>query len=179
MMEKKGAKLMEKILIRALRADDVPIFTAAERAQGWSSTPEKLNVHLRDHDAGRCVALMAEYEGEPAGYVSVYWNPQTGALAGQNVPEIVDFAVLERFRRLGVGSALMDAAEGIARTRSDRVWLGVGLHAGYGAAQRLYVRRGYVPDGSGVWFRDQICPEYAPCVNDDDLVLYMIKEFSR
>lgn len=31
------------------------------------------------------------------------------------------------------------------------VCIGVGLHAGYGSAQRMYVKRGYIPDGTGVW----------------------------
>lgn len=35
---------------------------------------------------------------------------------------------------------------------SSTICLGVGLHYGYGAAQRMYVKRGYIPDGSGVWF---------------------------
>lgn len=50
----------------------------------------------------------------------------------------------------------MDTAEKIVLTRSKIVCIGVGLHAGYGSAQRMYVKRGYIPDGSGVWYRDQI-----------------------
>lgn len=44
----------------------------------------------------------------------------------------------------------MDIAEKIAFERSDEVCIGVGLHGGYGSAQRMYVKRGYIPDGSGV-----------------------------
>lgn len=44
----------------------------------------------------------------------------------------------------------MDAVEALAAVTSDTVCLGVGLHSGYGAAQRMYVLRGYVPDGSVV-----------------------------
>lgn len=43
-----------------------------------------------------------------------------------------------------------DIAEQIAATYADIVYLGVGLHSGYGNAQRMYGKRGYVPDGSGV-----------------------------
>ena len=73
-----------------------------------------------------------------------------GPFAGTGWPYIVDFAVLERVRGRGVGSALMDAVEALAAVTSDTVCLGVGLHSGYGAAQRMYVLRGYVPDGSVV-----------------------------
>lgn len=70
----------------------------------------------------------------------------------------------------------MDVAESISATYADTVYLGVGLHSGYGSAQRMYVKRGYIPDGSGVWYQDKICGPYVKCVNDDDLVLYLSKK---
>lgn len=71
---------------------------------------------------------------------------------------------------------MMDVAEQAAGEYSDKVCLGVGLHSGYGSAQRMYVKRGYIPDGSGVWYNDKVCEPYAACCNDDDLVLYFMKE---
>ena len=53
----------------------------------------------------------------------------------------------------------------------------VGLHSGYGAAQRLYIKRGYIPDGSGVWYRNQPLEMNATIQNNDDLVLYLSKKF--
>ena len=84
--------------------------------------------------------------------------------------------MLEKFRGRGIGSALMDTAEEIAAKFSDTVYLGVGLHAGYGSAQRMYAKRGYIPDGTGVWYGGKVCPPYSPCENDDDLVLYLSKK---
>ena len=84
--------------------------------------------------------------------------------------------MLECVRGRGVGSALMDAVEALAAEASDTVCLGVGLHSGYGAAQRMYVLRGYVPDGSGVWYEGHVLEQYVPCVNDDELVLYLSKK---
>lgn len=133
-------------------------------------------MRLRDQAAGKCVPLVAELDGEPAGYLSVYFSAEHGPFRNQGIPELVDFAVLEKFRRRGVGSALMDAAEELAFARSRVISIGVGLHAGYGSAQRMYVRRGYIPDGSGVWFEDAPAKPYAPCVNGDDLVLYFSRE---
>lgn len=70
----------------------------------------------------------------------------------------------------------MDMAEQIAAIYANTVYLGVGLHSGYGSAQRMYVKRGYIPNGSGVWYQDKICTPYEVCINDDDLVLYLSKK---
>ncbi|MCM1329016.1 MAG: bifunctional histidine phosphatase family protein/GNAT family N-acetyltransferase [Ruminococcus sp.] len=166
-----------KISLRNLRKTDPEIFAREEVKQGWKdASPEKLEMRLRDNVAGKAVSIAADYEGEPAGYVSVYPYCMWGALGGRGYSEIVDIAVLEKFRRKGVGTALMDIAEKIAGEYSDTVYLGVGLHSGYGAAQRLYIKRGYVPDGSGVWCGDKVCPPHAECVNDDELNLYFYKK---
>lgn len=94
-----------------------------------------------------------------AGYVNVYPNSVWGAFAGMGLPEIVDFGVLEKYRGCGIGSKLMDVAEKIASQYADEVYLGVGLHSGYGSAQSMYVKRGYIPDGGGVWYGSDVCPQ--------------------
>lgn len=166
-----------KITVRNIRSSDPEYFASEEIKQGWpDASSEKLETRLRDNTAGKAVSIAADYEGEPAGYVSVYPYCMWGALGGKGYPEIVDFNVLEKFRNKGVGTKLMDIAEQIAAEYSDTVYLGVGLHSGYGAAQRLYVKRGYVPDGSGVWYGGKVCPQYAECLNDDDLNLYLYKK---
>lgn len=166
-----------KIHVRNLRNYDPEIFAREEVLQGWLyASPEKLENRLRDNVAGKAVSIAADYDGVPAGYVSVYPYCMWGAFGGRGYAEIVDFNVLEKFRRKGVGTVLLDAAEKIAAEYSDTVYLGVGLHNGYGSAQRLYVKRGYVPDGSGVWYGDKVCTPYSACVNDDDLVLYLSKK---
>ncbi len=165
----------EKIIIRDMVQSDAQIITCEEVAQGWNQTIEKYEMRLQHQAEGKSVALVAEYQGNVAGYINVYPNPETGSFAKQGYPEIVDFGVLEKYRNNGIGSKLMDIAEKIASDYADTVYLGVGLHSGYGSAQRMYVKRGYIPDGSGVWYRDEVCPQYTDCCNDDDLVLYLSK----
>lgn len=72
----------------------------------------------------------------------------------------------------------MDIAEKIAGKFSDTVYLGVGLHSGYGSTRRMYIQRGYLPDGSGVWYEDHICEPYTDCCNNDDLILYLSKKLN-
>lgn len=164
------------ILIRNIQANDIPIITAEEMAQGWGDNPEKYELRLSHQAEGKCIPLVAVYKGNIAGYVNIYPNSERGAFANKKYPEIVDFAVLEKYRKHGIGNKLMDLAEQIAAQYADVVYLGVGLHSGYGSAQRMYVKRGYIPDGTGVWYSDKVCELNADCKNDNDLVLYLSKK---
>ena len=100
-------------MIRDLAPADARIITDEEIAQGWHQSIEKYENRLRDRDAGKCVSLAAEYRGRVAGYINVYLDAKYGAFANQGLPEIVDFGVLEKYRRRGIGAKLMDAAERI------------------------------------------------------------------
>ncbi len=169
-----------EIVIRGMLPSDAQVIADEEVRQGWNATPEKYEMRLRDQAEGQCVSLVAAYRGQPAGYINVYFHMKEGPAAGLGYPVIVDFGVLEKYRRRGIGTRLMDAAEEIAAERFDTVWLAVGLHNGYGAAQRLYVRRGYIPDGTGVWYRGKPCTPYDTVwTNDDDLELFLSKRLVR
>ncbi len=166
----------DEITIRDLVRGDIKIFVEEENAQGWNTTADKFEMRLSHQADGKAISLVAEYNGEPAGYINIYPNSEWDSFANMGYPEIVDFAVLEKFRRKGIGTKLMDTAEQISSEYADTVYLGVGLHSGYGSAQRMYVKRGYIPDGKGVWYGHSVCEPYADCKNDDDLVLYFSKK---
>ena len=69
----------------------------------------------------------------------------------------------------------MNEAEAIISQLSKIVGIGVGLFSDYGAAQRLYILRGYVPDGNGITYQGQFVKYGDEVVVDDDLVLHMVK----
>ena len=162
------------LTIRNMEETDARIFTDEEIAQGWGADITKYLTRLRDQSAGKCVSLTAVYKGLPAGYVNVYLTGLGGAFSGKGLPEIVDFGVLEKYRRKGIGSKLMDAAEKIAGQYADTVWLGVGLHSGYGSAQRMYVSvqfsRSVVSDSlrpHELQHARPLCPSPTPGVHSD------------
>jgi GNAT superfamily N-acetyltransferase len=158
---------------------DVGEIVAAFAALGWPGKDHALyDRYLRDQEAGRRETRVARAGGRFAGYVTVVWEPDYPPFRAAGIPEISDLNVLPGHRNRGVGSALMDAAEEVAARRSTVAGLGVGLYADYGAAQRLYVRRGYLPDGRGLIYRDEIAaPGTTVCV-DDDLLLMMTRELA-
>ena len=69
----------------------------------------------------------------------------------------------------------MNEAERKIAERSKFVGIGVGLFEDYGAAQRLYILRGYVPDGKGITYQGKYVKYGDKVTIDDDLVLHMIK----
>ena len=154
---------------------DADAFAAAFAAQGWEKPAAQFTQYVARQSAGEIETFVAELDGQPVGYCLLLPEDRHGPFAGTGIPCISDFNVLIPYQRRGIGTAILDAAEAAAARRCDRICLGVGLHSGYGPAQRLYVRRGYVPDGSGVWYQNQPAAEYAMVENGDDLVLYLSK----
>lgn len=62
----------EEIIIRDMIFSDGLHFTDEERKQGWDSTIDKFEMRLKDVKNGKCISLVADYYGIPAGYVNVY-----------------------------------------------------------------------------------------------------------
>ncbi|MEZ4847287.1 MAG: GNAT family N-acetyltransferase [Bacteroidia bacterium] len=55
--------------------------------------------------------IIAELNGEFAGYLTIKWESNYIPFKEKAIPEIVDFNVLKKFQRKGIGTALMDEAE--------------------------------------------------------------------
>ena len=66
--------------------------------------------------------------------------------------------------------------ENIARQHCNKIYLDVCLNSDYGPAQRFYIKRGYIPDGKGVYYKEKICEADVACRNDDELTLCLVKE---
>lgn len=163
------------LVIGPMEPGDCKALSDGFAAQGWDKPLSQYEGYLKEQRAGARQVLVARWKGEAVGYLTLLPQAPAGPFAGKGWPEIADFNVLEKFQRRGIGSRLMGCAEEEAAKKSRTVCLGVGLHSGYGSAQRMYVKRGYVFDGSGVWYQDKLLGQYEPCANDDGLVLYLVK----
>lgn len=167
----------ERILIREMAETDAWIIYDTYLSYGWHPSLTTYEQYFREQSEGKRITFVAEYCGEVAGHVSLVFEPdakERGPFVG--IPLISDLCVFFHLHNKGIATALLDCLERAAAEHCDTVCLGVGCHSGYGAAQRLYVRRGYVFDGSGAWYQGKQLEQYAPCVNDDDLILWMSKK---
>jgi ribosomal protein S18 acetylase RimI-like enzyme len=147
----------------AVRPSAVPPTTISSTAVPPSAVPPT------------AVPPTAGRAGVFAGYVTVVWVSGYRPFAEAGIPEIQDLNVLPQFRRRGIASALMDAAEAAIATRTETAGIGVGLYADYGAAQLMYLRRGYLPDGRGIAYRGATVAPATRVPVDDDLVFMMAR----
>jgi GNAT superfamily N-acetyltransferase len=143
---------------------------------GWKKSPGYFHNCCDRQAEGQLVLLVAADGDHYAGHVKVVWSPNYPYFRDNNIPEIQDLNVLPGFRRQHVATTLVDTAENLIRQRSKIAGIGVGLYADYGPAQRMYIRRGYVPDGKGITYRDAYVTPGASVAVDDDLVLFFTKQ---
>ena len=61
------------IVIRDLQPSDAQIITDEEIAQGWAATIDKYEMRLRHQAEGKSISLVAEWNGNVAGYIAVIW----------------------------------------------------------------------------------------------------------
>ena len=161
--------------IRKMNYDDIPLICKADHDESERNITYLKN-QLANQDKQECSALIALYNGKAAGYVFLYYKCRWGGLANCNIPGVVDLIVFEEFRQRGIATNLMDVAENIAKSHSNKVYLDVCLSSEYGPAQIFYIKRGYIPDGKGVYYEEKVCETDATCKNDDELTLCLVKE---
>ena len=166
----------ETIQIRLLEESDPRSIAAAFKKMGWKKPETQYRRYLQEQMAGTRTCFVATVDRQFAGYVTVNWRPAYAGFADLNIPEIQDLNVPMTYRRRGIASRLLDRAEAEVARRSGIVGIGVGLHPGYNAAQRLYVKRGYIPDARGITYRECFVEEGACVVLDDDLVMHFTKQ---
>ncbi|WP_337098077.1 GNAT family N-acetyltransferase [Paenibacillus sp. YIM B09110] len=167
---------MNQFLIRSLKDNDPLMISDAFASQGWHKPVELYEKYANEQADGLRETLVAEADGQFAGYVNIVWMSDYEHFKERSIPEIQDFNVLIKYRRLGCGTLLLDRAEDIIAHRSELAGIGVGLFSDYGAAQSMYVKRGYVPDGQGIYRNGEYLHYGQQTVVDDDLNLYFVKK---
>ena len=169
---------MLDLRIRKMELSDIEKIDKAFTNQGWEKRTDVLTNYLTEQAEGKREVLIAAENEEVVGYLTILPLAKEGPFKNK-FPEIVDFNVFTAFQNRGVGRSLLSVAEARVMNETNILTLGVGLHSGYGVAQRLYVKMGYCPDGSGVWYNDKLLKQGESCTNGDNLVLYLMKQLAE
>lgn len=168
---------MEKITIRIASNDDLPILWEMALGMGVAKSDGYYDRSLEFQKMGTRLVFIGCVDGQDAGYCMLAWQPNYAFYRKMDIPEIQDLNVLPEFRRLGLARFMIDHCEHLAREMGKtHIGIGVGMDPSYGAAQRLYVQLGYVPDGNGLTYdrKTIVKGEFRPV--DDDMSLMFIKD---
>ncbi len=162
--------------IRLLESNDISEITNAFQQLGWNKPASQYEHYLMEQALELRNVYVAFAEGQFAGYLTICWISLYEPFRSANIPEIMDFNVLPKFRRQGIGTQLLDKAENEIAKVSSVAGIGVGMDPDYGPAQRLYILRGYVPDGRGLQYRDHYVKYGEEVTIDDTMALYLTKK---
>lgn len=160
-----------------MKPSDIDEIVSAFNSLVWRGKDvEQYQRYQAEQVAGDRVILVAREGGEFAGYGTVVWTSNYAPFRDAGIPEVQDLNVLPQFRRHGVATAIMNLAEEYEAARSPVAGIGVGLYPDYGAAQSMYVQRGYRPDGRGIVYNNQTVRPGETVRVDDDLCLMLTKQ---
>lgn len=148
---------------------------------GWvTDGPADAREHLGSHSGEEGASLVAILGGRVVGIVSVLWESSYAGFRDRGIPLVHQVSVAGPSQRQGVATALLAAAEQLARDRGvTTLGITVGLTGGYGPAQRLYAKLGYLPDGRGACHGREPVPHGTQVTLDDDIILWLTKDLAR
>jgi GNAT superfamily N-acetyltransferase len=167
--------MVEAHILR-LERSDISEIAEAFKEMGWNKPASQYERYLMEQALKIRDMYIARLNGQFAGYLTICWQSSYASFREKRIPEIMDFNVLPKFRRMGIGTQLMDRAEAEIAKVSPVAGIGVGMTSDYGAAQRLYVLRGYLPDGNGLYHMGRPIQYGQTLKVDDNLALYLTKE---
>jgi GNAT superfamily N-acetyltransferase len=148
---------------------------------GWvSDGAARARAYLADHAEPAGASLIAVHGDDVAGYAAIVWESNFDGFRDRGIPLVHQLVVAGPFRRQGVATLLIDAAEQLACERGiTTLGITVGLFDEYGPAQRLYGQRGYVPDGRGVCRAQRPLGKGVQVTMDDGLIMWLTKDLAR
>ncbi len=167
------------LLLRKIQKSDPQKISQAFLSQGWNKPISQYEQYYEYQETGKRDIIIAELDGDFAGYLTIKWQSDYLPFQEKEIPEIVDFNVLKKYQRHGIGTRLMDEAENRIQKVSDFAGIGFGVYKDYGAAQILYIKRGYIPDGRGL-VKDSISLKKGDSVTvDDSIVFCLVKKLKK
>lgn len=163
------------VQIRIMKENDIDLIYNGLHGQDVSKPHEYVERCWQENLKNQRKTFLAVCEGYFAGWGHLIFKPDYSFFAESHIPEIQNLDVIPPFRKRGIGSQLIDSIEQFAFERFDVIGIGFGLYSDYGTAQRMYVKRGYIPDGRGLMYDNlPVAPGSQVCA-DDDLVLFLTK----
>jgi GNAT superfamily N-acetyltransferase len=162
--------------IAPLTAGDIPALVGADGGDLWQRDEAFWRRCLDEQSRGERTTAIASEGGAIRGYAQLIWKSAYGSFRAARTPEIRDLMVAEKARRQGIGTGLVVHLGRTAHGAGARqIGSGVGLNEGYGAAQRLFVKLGFMPDGRGLTAGNAPVFPGDSVTADDTLLLWLVR----
>lgn len=171
---------MTAAVLRCLKADEIGLAQSLYHSTGRAIDDAEWQALTAEIVAGQKKLVLAQNDtGLPIGLGLLNFKPQYAPFQRLNIPEIQDLLVHPDHRRQGLGAALIHFCEYMAKdAHATDIGISFGLDASYGAAQRLYVRLGYLPDGNGAVYNREVMLRGQMRPLDDYFCLMLLKSLT-
>jgi GNAT superfamily N-acetyltransferase len=166
------------INVRTMQKEDIRLLAAVFITYDKNKSDQLFEQYYSEQKNGDLICLVANVDNNDVGYLTIYWKSSYESFSRRAIPEIKDLNVLPHYRGKGYGARLMAHAEEIISAKSDFAGIGVGLYSDCGTAQRMYIRRGYIPDGLGLMYKYQKVEPGSKVKVDDDLTIMLTKRLN-
>ena len=166
------------IVVHTLEKEDISLLAAIFSTYDKNKSIQLFERYQLEQQNGDLICLVANVDNLDIGYLTICWKSSYDSFNRRAIPEIKDLNVFPHYRGKGYGARLMAHAEELIADKSDFAGIGVGLHSDYGIAQRMYVKRGYVPDGLGLMYKYQKVESGSKVKVDDDLTIMFTKRLN-
>jgi len=141
--------MLKAIEIRPMTESDIDgiVRTFAK----WGKERAQYQRYCDEQQKDERVVLVGLDEDEIVGYVTIVWKSGYASFRKEGIPEIVDLNVITEYQRLGIGTALIRTTESmVSKHLKPVIGISVEQSPNYDAANRLYLKLGYYPDGKGI-----------------------------
>lgn len=163
--------------IRAATDKDLKDLDAFVEEHRVSKSADYFIRQYEEQKAGSRILLVACDEEKLLAYCVLNWTPKYVFFKAHDIPEIQDLNVHKDYRQQGIATAMILHCEELAREKGlPHMGISFGLTPSYGAAQRLYFRLGYRPDGYGATYDRKVVAHGDIRPIDDDLCLMLVKD---
>jgi len=167
-----------QLTFRGVRPDEIVAVKEEVRSVFFLGDEATIEGHFQDHENGASTTILGYEAGRLVGIVTIRWHCHYPPFRARQIPLIQNIEIRYEDRGRGLGGLMLERTEQEIAQRSPLAGICVGILDSYGPAQRLYVKRGFIPDGRSV------CHPHEPLYGgetvtiDHDLLLWLVKDVS-
>jgi ribosomal protein S18 acetylase RimI-like enzyme len=168
-----------KLVFRVVQPHELASVKQEVKEAFFSGDDAIIEDHFQEHENAASTTILGYEAGRLVGIVTIRWNCRYPLFRQRGIPLIQNIEIRYEDRGRGLGDQMLERAEEEIACRAPVAGLVVGISEDYGPAQRLYAKRGFIPDGRGV------CREFTPLKNGDQvivghhLLIWLLKDVSH